>query len=433
MNNDGMYGLLGPVDQRDAITQGLLGLGAGLLQASGPSAVPTSLGGAIGRGASQGFGAYQGAMNNSLNRNLTLADLHSRMQDRELVRAQTAQKIKDREEQRARQAAYRNTLPPEQQGLFDVNPEAFTTAMAEQYKPTDPRDTLKQFGDYLYDVSDPENPTPIASVKINKPGDRYTPVSGVGMWDAVEKKLISPDAQIDSQPDNVPQYISNMPGPAIDPMMRLGPKERDKGLRARLETDYKTLADIEQNAEDLGSMASSAERFVNIMDQGVETGGVMTRMPGYETFSSATDAAKAEMYSIRDKLTPLMRQGMPGAASDRDVKMFQSATIGPEKPEETNRNIALGMISAAQNKQEELRFKEAYYQKNGSLIGADKYWQDYLRDNPIFAGDTSSYALNQNRMRWEDYIANREYERERPRSALVAGSPELPPGFVAVE
>ena len=100
--NNGMYGLLGPVDQRDAVTQGLLGLGAGLLQASGPSAVPTNLGSAIGQGAAQGFGAYQGAMNNSLNRNLTLADLHSRMQDRELVRAQAAQKMKANEEHQQR-------------------------------------------------------------------------------------------------------------------------------------------------------------------------------------------------------------------------------------------------------------------------------------------------------------------------------------------
>lgn len=432
MKNE-MYGLLGPVDQRDAITQGLLGLGAGLLQASGPSATPNTLGSAIGQGAAQGFNAYQGSMNNSLNRNFTMANLQSRMQDRELARAKMAQEIKDREEKQERRAAYRASLPPEQQGLFDVNPEAFTTAIAEQYKPTDPRDTVKQYGDYLYDVSDPRNPRKIEPVRAVDPNDQYMPVSGVGVFNIADKSIIGPDTRTEAQPEDAPLYIKNMPGPAVDPMMRLGPKERDKGLRSRLEADYKTLADIEQTAEDLGGIASQADRFISIMDSGVETGGVMTKMPGYETIASATDAEKSEMYSIRDKLTPLMRQGMPGAASDRDVKMFQSATIGPDKPEQTNRNIALGMIAAAENKQQELRFKESYYQANGSLIGADMYWQNYLRDNPIFSGDTTSYALNQNRMPWQDYIAKRLYERERPRGTPAAGVPELPPGFVAVE
>lgn len=139
---NGMYGLLGPVDQRDAITQGLLGLGAGLLQASGPSATPNNLGSAIGQGAAQGFNAYQGSMNNSLNRNFAMANLQSRMQDRELARAKMAQEMKDREEKQKRQADFRASLPPEQQGLFDVNPDAFTTAIAEQYKPTDPREPI---------------------------------------------------------------------------------------------------------------------------------------------------------------------------------------------------------------------------------------------------------------------------------------------------
>ncbi|MAL41386.1 hypothetical protein [Thalassospira sp.] len=155
MNNDGMYGLLGPVDQRDAITQGLLGLGAGLLQASGPSAVPTSLGGAIGRGASQGFGAYQGAMNNSLNRNLTLADLHSRMQGRELVRAQTAQKIKDREEHQQRVKAYRESLDPSVRSLFDVNPEGFTNAVYEGMKGKDP--IIKEIDGTLISINPNDN------------------------------------------------------------------------------------------------------------------------------------------------------------------------------------------------------------------------------------------------------------------------------------
>jgi hypothetical protein len=57
-----LEGLVNENDVKGARNQGLLSLGASLLQSSGPSLQPIGLGQAIGRGIEQGMGTYQGAV-----------------------------------------------------------------------------------------------------------------------------------------------------------------------------------------------------------------------------------------------------------------------------------------------------------------------------------------------------------------------------------
>jgi hypothetical protein len=86
-------------------------------------------------------------------------------------RMQAAQQMIDQriqgrqaEEQRLAQMeqmqAFRATLPPEQQQLFDMNPEGFTDQMtqAEFRSQESPQPVLRDVNGTLYDVTDPSNP-----------------------------------------------------------------------------------------------------------------------------------------------------------------------------------------------------------------------------------------------------------------------------------
>lgn len=61
INGGPYWGLLGDSAKSNAITQGLLGLGSTMLQAGGPSLVPTSFGQALGAGIQNGMGQFNNA------------------------------------------------------------------------------------------------------------------------------------------------------------------------------------------------------------------------------------------------------------------------------------------------------------------------------------------------------------------------------------
>jgi len=65
-------GLLGPAAQQAIRSRGLLGLAAGLLQASGPSRMPVNLGAALGQGAVQGMQASDAEREAQLNQALLI-------------------------------------------------------------------------------------------------------------------------------------------------------------------------------------------------------------------------------------------------------------------------------------------------------------------------------------------------------------------------
>ena len=80
------YGLLAPEDKQQAIYQGLLGLGAQLSNASGPSDKPRSLLGAVGQGLQgfqQGMQGYAGAMRQDKMAQVQLAGLEAQKRQRD--------------------------------------------------------------------------------------------------------------------------------------------------------------------------------------------------------------------------------------------------------------------------------------------------------------------------------------------------------------
>lgn len=220
----------------------------------------------------------------------------------------------------------------------------------------------------------------------------------------------------------------------------LSPRGREQIAIDAAKTSRKQIEKLSKEASDMQKMAEMADQFDKLLDV-QETGGVLLNIPGAETVAKAMgDKELSTMYAITNFLTPLMRQGLPGAASDRDVAIFRGATISPDKPVETNRIIARGLIEAAKNKRQELEFKSDYLAKHGNLDGADALWQRYLDDNRIFVGDgRGGLSLNPNRRAWREYFGAMQGEQNQtvmqpPAQSQMQQQEDdaahaLPPGF----
>ena len=174
------------------------------------------------------------------------------------------------------------------------------------------------------------------------------------------------------------------------------------------------LAALEKSREQAAQSTSMIESINTFMrlNETVDTGGMLA-VPGAARVASTRDSSIATMLAIQDKLTPLMRQGLPGAASDRDVRMFRGASFGVDKPREANMRIARAMLIQQQNIVENNKFRSKYFSANQTLVGADDYWDEYIEANPIFDPNApeEDFVLNESRMTPEQYFTVRAYSR----------------------
>ncbi|MEO5329970.1 MAG: hypothetical protein H7829_17200, partial [Magnetococcus sp. THC-1_WYH] len=176
--------------------------------------------------------------------------------------------------------------------------------------------------------------------------------------------------------------------------------------RAKL-TD-KQLAEMREQVATGRSLQHDLDRFGQLLTQ-QDTGGIFST-PGVgkaaQSIVGMWDPTVKEMESISNKVAPLSRPIGSGSTSDFDAKMFLSATVGLDKPKETNKNIIQALKAKNQSDQDRLSFMENYSMaNNGDLTGADAAWSQYLDANPIF--DPSSPdkpVLNPKRMGYKEYF-----------------------------
>jgi hypothetical protein len=168
--------------------------------------------------------------------------------------------------------------------------------------------------------------------------------------------------------------------------------------------DSKDISEARTAAQQLAGTLPLVNRFIQL-NEDVSTGGMM----GNSLVAGAramVDPKVAEMKAITDKLTPAMRQGLPGAASDRDIAMFQSATVGLGKPGPANQSVAVAMRAATKRQQDYVAYLEDYARKNGSLLGAQEEWDAYAAANPMF-NDQGSGVLKLNKTTpWREYFGS---------------------------
>lgn len=151
--------------------------------------------------------------------------------------------------------------------------------------------------------------------------------------------------------------------------------------------DRQYITTVREQASQLSNAVDLAKEFVRI-NEDVSTGGIKV-LPGVKSLNAAFDPRVATMKGIQDRLTPAMRQGMPGAASDRDVRMFASATVNLDKPGPANQAAAVAIEGGARRMGEYVEFLEDYTQRNGSLMGAQEQWNRYAAANPLYEEDAN--------------------------------------------
>ena len=179
-------------------------------------------------------------------------------------------------------------------------------------------------------------------------------------------------------------------------------KQDEARIRFGIAAD-KTVDDMKEDSKKAKDMNNSLDRFIFLNEKN-KTGGAYNSSIA-RGVGKIINSEFEEMMSLSDKLTPAMRQGLPGAASDRDISMFRGATVGVEKLPQANKNIAHGLKVANENTIDRVKFMNDYLTQNNHLRGADEAWSQYLDANPIFdpTKPEGSYQLNNKRVKYDKW------------------------------
>ena len=155
-----------------------------------------------------------------------------------------------------------------------------------------------------------------------------------------------------------------------------------------------------KNAE----LRTDLKRFSELNEMGIT--GPSNAIPGVGGTKKFFSPELQEAASISDRLVPTMRQGLPGSASDLDVKMFRGA--GPEitKDKDANANRIAALTIALDNADDKAQFERDFFAVHHHMQGANKAWREYLQANPIFDHTKGAklYSLNPNRKTYREYF-----------------------------
>jgi hypothetical protein len=206
------------------------------------------------------------------------------------------------------------------------------------------------------------------------------------------------------------------------------PPKVAKGANAHLSTnEEKTLYDLRKSVNERRNVAGLIDEFVGYLSgpNKVVTGGSMG-LPGVATAMGPFNTKIGRMRSIIAQLTPVMRNGLPGAASDRDVAMFRTATVGFEKTPEANVAIARAAQATLKREGDYVAFLEAYGNAHGTLRGAQDIWSAYADANPIFGRDASGNIRVNRAKPWREAIRiDNEATASQPSAPAPTGGPRI--------
>lgn len=187
-------------------------------------------------------------------------------------------------------------------------------------------------------------------------------------------------------------------------------QEQTRGAK-EIEKDIDAAIKAEANA-------AEAKRFV-ALNKNTGTGGVVDKL-GVTRWAQGMGNDYSEMEAITARLAPQGREPGSGSSSDLDVKMFERATVGVDKPSKTNANIAAALDVKAKQARDYAEFRQTYLEQNGTLQGADRHWKDYVNKNPIFAKESESFDLNPRRQTWVEHFRAQTQPRPKPAAPAPA-------------
>lgn len=223
---------------------------------------------------------------------------------------------------------------------------------------------------------------------------------------ASAEKTRNETKQMDSDgPFAPPRPVLGVPVPTVTPWSnQSNAKDANKVKSAEITRGAKEVEKDVDAARKEKVTADAARRFIELNEE-VNTGGLTDKF-AVTRLAQTMGPKYAEMESITARLAPAMREPGSGSTSDFDGKQFERATVGVDKPKAANKNIATAVIARAELAQEYADFRNTYLEQNGTLQGADRYWKQYVDQNPIFdrRDKSGSFALNPNRRSWREHF-----------------------------
>jgi hypothetical protein len=394
----------------DPNTMALLSMGAGLLQAGGPSTTPTSFGQAAGSALQSGMGAFMQAQR------------QKQAQQQQQIQNQLAQSQLD---QIARRNAFYQRFSAQQGQAADRlrmrNPDAPPTSLVGEpgQAPADLWGVLSQ------DMGGAMEFAPELVTKAMEPRKRNTSVVGDTLYDLDANKPLytaapKPAAPTDDQREYASAQAQGYKGTLQDWILdqrkasaartevRMPPMENeyDKSVGKYFGDKYATLQDGGMKA---GGGIARMERLDQLLDQ-VDTGAFAGTIQEFKK-SAKTLGVDLEAMGIRDDVAPAeaakalanemaleLRNpaggaGMPGAMSDGDREMLKSMTPNLGQTPEGRKLLIDARKRMYQREQQVARMARDYEKRNKRLdAGFFDELATWSEKNPMFSNDDMGRA-----------------------------------------
>lgn len=246
-------------------------------------------------------------------------------------------------------------------------------------------------------VTNTQSPDSVASTATQRRGQDMVDARAKET-NLLKKQELSNDASTNA--------VLGVPKPAVFPWTnQSNSKDANKVKLAEANRGSKEVEKDLDGARQAAQVAQDATRFLELNSK-VNTGGVSDKI-GLTRWAQGLGPDYAEMEAITARLAPASRAPGSGSTSDFDAKQFERATVGVDKPQATNKNIANAIITKSQMAQDYADFRTTYLEQNGTLQGADRYWKQYTEKNPIFdPKKPGSFELNKARKDWRQHFAS---------------------------
>ena len=226
-------------------------------------------------------------------------------------------------------------------------------------------------------------------------------------------------------------FATGVPEMAADPFAGMPIKKKHDLQASTLKSGQDALDKEQPEIDTARKIREDGRRFLEYT-QDVSTGSWLYNV----TYSELTsDEAKAA-YNIAETLGPLFRNGLPGSASDNDVRMFKAGAPSLTQSRKANENLVRGYEANAADRENRHAFKQMYLSQHKTLFGADTAWNRYLRDNPISeyneeaiaAKNAEAYKLNNARADWQTYFREEARPTKLPPKLEADIIARTPPG-----
>jgi len=215
----------------------------------------------------------------------------------------------------------------------------------------------------------------------------------------------------------------------VDPTRGMTPQGRSTYLN-KLETQ---LQEGNKNNQQIQDQLTNLDHFTQ--ENANTSTGSWKNLPIINSIITATDPAYQTMNSLNKQFSvgPGMRpQGMRVTQGEWNV--FRQATTSTQNTPEANLNIANAMKAKLQRDMDYNNFMSDYTATNGHNVLADNYFNQYMKDNPIFSPDANpknNFQLNPNRMTYKDYFNSKGLTGAQPISSQTSATMNNSPAIAA--